>query len=170
MTSDRFYLIKFTNILNHNMEMEYGLACNMKKPIGISDSTGLVVYDSFKAKSGFNYLTGFREIKDLLIMENIAEGVGCTYLCGIYIFHKETKHLLKEVFVEKNVRYSRAMTIEIVSKALLELLTDSLQREGLRMDYHQTKMFIDEALDTCYFETSRKCIIEWAKSVGIISI
>jgi hypothetical protein len=62
--------------------MSVGISCIEKTltPIGLSDTTGLQVYESFVASSGFNYMVGIREIKDLLIVEQIAEGTGCTLL------------------------------------------------------------------------------------------
>jgi hypothetical protein len=67
----------------------------LSTPVGFSDSTGMAIYQSYTAPSGFNYMVGVREIQDILIVEQIAEGTACTLLCGIHIYHKESKQLLK---------------------------------------------------------------------------
>ena len=150
--------------------MSVGISCIEKtqSPIGYSDTTGLQVYESYLAPSGFNYMVGIREIKDLLIVEQIAEGTGCTYLCGILIYHKDSTQLMKEISVERNVRYTRTQTMQLVSESLLELLLEASQKEDIIIDLESAKEFISDILDKCYFETSRKTILIWAKSVGII--
>jgi len=151
--------------------METGLSLISKNgsPIGYSDTTGLAVYESYQAPSGFNYMVGVREIKDLLIVEQIAEGTACTYLCGILLYHKESKQLLKEIPIENNSRYSRIKTMEIVSDSLLELINEATKKEGVDFNREHSKVFIDGILDTCYFELSRKTILVWAKSMGILN-
>jgi len=137
-------------------------------PIGTSETTGLEVYESYTANSGFNYMVGVREVQDLLIVEQIAEGTGTTLLCGILICHKEKKTLLKEITVERNVRYSRQLVMEMVQNAILELFRDSMSKEALDVDLEAANVYINDVLDRCYFESSRKVFIEWARSLGII--
>ena len=57
--------------------------------VSISASTGLSVVQSFLAKSGFNYQVGIRDTDGLLIIEGIAEGTACMFLCGIQVRDKE---------------------------------------------------------------------------------
>lgn len=138
------------------------------KPIGFNDSTGMQVYQSYIAKSGFNYMVGVREIQDILIVEQIAEGTACTLLCGVLIYHKESKQLLKEIEVKRDVHYTRAKVVEMVRDALVNILTESCFKNLIEIDIDSATNFINEALDKCYFESSRKSVLAWAKSVGIL--
>ena len=42
---------------------------HLSKPIGYSESTGMDVYQSFTATSGFNYFVGVRNLNGLIIVE-----------------------------------------------------------------------------------------------------
>ena len=137
-------------------------------PIGFNDSTGMQVYQSFTAKSGFNYMVGVREIQDILIVEQIAEGTACTLLCGIHIYHKESKQLLKEIAVERNVHYTRSKVVELVHESLIQILTESCKLSRIYVDVDHANNFQNDVLDKCYFEKSRIAILQWAKTVGII--
>ena len=140
----------------------------LSSPIGFNDSTGLQLYQSFAAKSGFNYMVGVREIQDILIVEQIAEGTACTLLCGVLIYHKESKQLLNEIEVDRNVHYTRAKVVEMVREALINILTESCFKNLIEIDIESATHFINDALDKCYFESSRKSILVWARSVGIL--
>jgi len=150
------------------MENSLSIIENNSKPIGKSDTTGLNIYNSFKASSGFNYMVGMREINDLLIIEQVAEGTAITYLSGILLYHKPNKQLIKEIKVKKGVRYSRQVVVNLVSKSLLEFLIHASKVEKANLNVKVAKQFINESLDCCYFELSRKTVLEWAKSVGIL--
>ena len=56
------------------------------KPIGFSDTTGMDIYQSYTARSGFNYMVGMREVHNIVIIEKVAEGTAYTFLCGILIY------------------------------------------------------------------------------------
>ncbi len=140
----------------------------LSSPIGFNDATGMNVYQSFTANSGFNYMVGVREIQDILIVEKIAEGTACTLLCGIYIYHKETKQLLREIEVERNVHYTRSKVVELVHESLIQVLTESCRLSGICIDIKHASEFLDNILDKCYFEKSRVTVLQWAKAVGII--
>lgn len=142
-----------------------GLA-KLTVPIGFSDTTGMSVYQSYTANSGLNYIVGMREMQDLLIVEQIAEGTACTFLCGILIYHKETKTLLKEIEIDRNVNYSREKVVTLVHKALLQVLSNASGKEYTSIDMQSANEFLSEALDKCYFENSRKTIIDWANLFG----
>lgn len=144
-----------------------GLA-KLNVPIGFSDTTGMNVYQSYTANSGLNYIVGMREMQDLLIVEQIAEGTACTFLCGILIYHKGTKTLLKEIEIDRNIHYSREKVMVIVQKALIQVLGNACGNDNTKIDLQSANEFLSEALEKCYFENSRKTIIDWAKSVGII--
>ena len=137
-------------------------------PIGVSETTGLSVYESYLAPSGFHYMAGVREINDLLIVEQVAEGTACTYLCGILLYHKQSRQLLKEIQVDRNFHYSREKTMQLVAKSLLGVLKDATVKEGVSFNEVNARRFINEMLDRCYFEKSRQTIIAWAQSIGII--
>lgn len=139
-------------------------------PIGYSDSTGLNVYESYASASGFNYFIGARNAGDILIIEKVAEGVACTYLCGVLIFNRVTKTLLKEIEVPKQESYTRDKVFHLVRTNLLDILLTSSKKEEIEIDEDAAIDYIDQILDRCYFEQSRKSIIEWAKNVGIIKL
>jgi hypothetical protein len=144
-----------------------GLA-KLSTPIGFNETTGMSVYESFTATSGFNYMVGVREANELLIVEQFAEGTGCTYLCGILIYQKSGNVLLKDISVPRYFHYTRMEVMKIVRQALLDLLLESSITEQKVIDMESADKFVSTMLDKCYFEISRKTIIEWAKTVGII--
>lgn len=137
-------------------------------PKGYSDSTGMNVYSSFMSSSGFNYFVGAREAGDILIVEKVAEGTACTYLCGILIFSKIKNVLIKEINVPLKTHYSREFVVRTVKENLMEILVESAQIEGEDIDVEAAEQYVYNLLDKCYFEKSRKAILEWAKDVGII--
>lgn len=152
------------------MDNSQNLLSKLINPIGISSSTGIDIYDSFTALSGFNYIIGMREVKDLLIVEKVAEGTACTLLCGILIFHKDTKELLVDIPVERNVHYSREKVLKLVHSTILKFLSRNNEVAGVeeQIDIESASKFLLEALDNCYFEKSRKLILTWAESVGLL--
>jgi hypothetical protein len=113
-------------------------------------------------------MVGVREIQDILIVEQIAEGTACTLLCGIHIYHKESKQLLKEIAIEKNVHYTRSKVVELVRESLIQILTESCKLSKIYIDVEHASDFLNKVLDKCYFEKSRITILQWAKAVGII--
>ncbi len=141
---------------------------DVAKPIAYCENTGIDVYGSYEAKSGFNYLVGVRQLQGLYIVEQIADGTGCTFLCGIKILCANSKELIKEIEVKNGVRYSRLRTLELVKAGLLEILEEAAILEGHSFNYEQANKLITEQLDNCYFEQSRKAILNWAKSIGIL--
>lgn len=130
--------------------------------------TGLSVNGTFKAQSGFNYVAGIREVKGLIIVEAVAEGIGCTYLCGIRILNKSDNVLLGEIDVPRNEYYSRKKCSELVSEKLLEVIEASSARVGKTIDQSSTRQKIDKILDDCYFKQSRISVLSWAESLNII--
>lgn len=140
----------------------------LSKPIGYSESTGMDVYQSFTATSGFNYFVGARNLNGLIIMEKIAEGTACTYLCGIVIYKQSDRTLLSEISVPKSTRYTRDKVVKFVRNSLLDLLVSSVGKSAGELNLGAAKKQIDEMLDTCYFERSRASIIDWARTHGII--
>ncbi|MFV0554525.1 MAG: hypothetical protein ACK5LR_07450 [Mangrovibacterium sp.] len=129
---------------------------------------GMAVTQSYQAASGFNYMAGVRELEGLIIVEAVAEGVGASYLCAIRILNKADKTLVAEIDVPKGVRYSRQKCVELVSDKLFEVILDSARKQGQPISERQARQKIDSLLDNCYFEQSRKSVLAWAASVGII--
>lgn len=141
---------------------------HLSKPIGYSETTGLDVYKSYIANSGFNYFVGIRNLNDLIIMEQVAEGTANTLLCGILIYRKTDNVLLSEISVPRSTPYTRGKVIEVVKETLLNLLESSVRKSGDELDLDAATKQLEEMLDTCYFERSRAAIINWAKSLGLI--
>lgn len=141
---------------------------HLSKPIGYSETTGMNVYQSFTATSGFNYFVGARNLNDLIIMEQVAEGTACTLLCGILIYNKSDNVLLSEITVPRSTPYTRAKVVDYVKKSLLDLLVSSVAKTGDELDIDAATKQIEDMLDTCYFERSRAAIIGWAKTHGLM--
>ena len=106
------------DIYQHNRIMEANQQLqHLSKPIGYSESTGLDIYKSYTAASGFNYFVGIRNLNDLIIMEQVAEGTANTLLCGVLIYHKTDNVLLSEIKVPKLTPYTRVKVVEIPKSA-----------------------------------------------------
>ncbi|PTN09292.1 hypothetical protein C8N47_105133 [Mangrovibacterium marinum] len=129
---------------------------------------GLELQASYLAPSGFNYQAGVRELDGLIIVEAVAEGVGCTYLCGIRVLNKADNTLVAEINVPRNVHYSRQKCVDLVSKELVDLLVNAATKGQYWIDREAALRKINTLLDNCYFEQSRKSILIWAESLGII--
>ena len=149
--------------------MENSVLCVTNlKPIGVSQSTGLQVYQTFSSASGFNYMVGIRELEGLKIIEGVAEGTACTYLTGIKVLDVDNK-LIAEIDVEYGTHYTREKVVNLVSEKLFSVIWSSMDEtvqtlvgcDGVRCQ-------IDLLLDNCYFAESKRCALKWAKRVGII--
>ena len=138
------------------------------KPVGINYSTGLNIYQSFQAQSGFNYQVGVREMQGLIIVEEIVEGTACLFLSGIQVREKETGKEICNISVERNTRYSRQLVMELVHQHLCNAIIDSVTKEGGTVNRHEVEAQVAEMLDHCYFAESRQAALGWAKRVGII--
>lgn len=138
------------------------------KPIGCNANTGMTIYQSFQAQSGFNYQVGVRDSHGLLIIEGVAEGTACTFLCGIQVRDKETGKEICSIPVERNTRYSRQLVMEMVHQHLCDAIEESALREGRATDRMDVERQVAAMLDDCYFAESRKAAISWAERVGII--
>lgn len=137
-------------------------------PVSISASTGLSVVQSFLAKSGFNYQVGIRDMPELLIIEGIAEGTACTFLCGIQVRDKESGQEICNILVPKNTHYSRELVVSLLLEHLSNKLADAAIHDGFAVDIQDVRKQVADMLDKCYFEKSRQAILNWAKRVGII--
>lgn len=138
------------------------------KPIGSNANTGMAIYQSFQARSGFNYQVGVRDTHGLLIIEGVAEGTACTFLCGIQVRDKETGKEICSIPAERNTRYSRQLVMEMVHQHLCNAIEESALKEGKAADRVDVEKQVAEMLDDCYFTESRKAALSWAERVGII--
>lgn len=138
------------------------------KPVGVNYNTGLNIYQSFQAQSGFNYQVGVREMQGLLIVEGIVEGTACLFLSGIQVREKETGKEICNISVERNTRYSRQLVVELVHQHLCNVVIDSVAKEGGIVQRNEVEAQVAEMLDNCYFQESRQAALGWAKRVGII--
>lgn len=139
------------------------------KPVGVNYSTGLNIYQSFQARSGFNYQVGVREMQGLLIVEGIVEGTACLFLRGIQLREKETGKEICTIPVEHGTRYNRQLVVELVHQYLCNTIMDSIAQEGGLADRIEVEATVAKMLDTCYFQESRQAALNWAKRVGIIN-
>lgn len=138
------------------------------KPIGYNANTGVSVYQSYQALSGFNYQVGVRDSHGLLIIEGVAEGTACTLLCGIQVRDKESGKEICNIPVERNTHYSRQLVMELVHQNLCNVIEESALRDGRATDRMDVERQVAAMLDDCYFAESRKAAISWAERVGII--
>ncbi|MBO6075190.1 MAG: hypothetical protein J6P74_08685 [Paludibacteraceae bacterium] len=141
-----------------------------QKPVGLSASTGLTLYQSIQRKTNdFIYSVGMREALGLHIVEAIAEGVGCTLLCGIQVREKETSKEICSIPVERGTRYSRQVVVNLVKQHLCKTIEEAAIQDGLAMDKADVERQVAKILDDCYFSESRQIALRWAERVGIIS-
>ena len=141
-----------------------------QKPVGISTNTGLVLYQSIQRNpKDFIYSVGVRQAQGLQIIEAIAEGVGCTLLCGIQVREKETDKEICSIPVNRGTTYSRQVVVKLVQQYLCQAVEEAAIRDGRATDKADVERQIAKILDDCYFSESRQTALSWAKSVGIIS-
>ena len=149
--------------------MQNSLVCITNlQPIGVSQSTGLQVYQNFSAASGFNYMVGMRSLEGLKIIEGVAEGTACIFLTGIKILDSDNK-LIAEIEVEYGTHYTREKVVDLVADKLFHVIWSSMSSlVQSTIDSKEVKSQIVKLLDDCYLGESKKCALEWAKKVGII--
>lgn len=153
------------------MEKELALQSSFmgQKPVGISASTGLTLYQSVQCRpGGFIYGIGVREAHGLHIVEAIADGTGCTLLCGIQVRDKETGKEICSIPVEQNTRYSRQTVVKLVQQYLCDTIADAAIKEGKAIDRADVEWQVAQILDDCYFSECRKAGLQWAERMGII--
>lgn len=124
-------------------------------------STGLTVNekDTFLARSGFRYLSGVRQIGDLNIVENIANGVAVTFLNGIQVFNKEGV-LIAEKKAPKGTHYEREVARQLAKEKLLEILIDA-NVNNPEFDFFKAEEVIDEHLKEGYYSQSYQAANDW---------
>lgn len=139
---------------------------NSLKVQGDVNNSGLTVLgDTFQAKSGFNYASGFRSFGSLKIVEDIAGGTAVAYLCGIKVFD-ENGTLIIDRKMGNGFHYERESVRRIVLNELLEMLTEVYGGDQ-KFNKDDAKDKIDKQLKLAYYESSYSAISSWAKDLGI---
>jgi len=148
-----------------NMTKEL-VSFNSLTPIGVSTVNGMTVYKALKFKEdGFMYQIGTREIEGgLKVVEALAEGVGCCFLCGISVFDAENE-LVCDIPVGKDVKYCRQIVVEMVVKHLTDKVLESLEG-NVNIDDVRAKVMA--VVDRSYFEKSRQIALDWARKMNIL--
>lgn len=149
--------------------MENSLVNILKnQPIGKSYSTGLTLYQSYKASSGFDYQIGMREASGLYIFEGFAEGISCAYLNKILVFFGNDKQLIADINFPQGTFYSRKTAKEGIKQELCKYFYEACIKEGEDFSKEEIDRQVSDILDQCYFAESRKAVLNWAKKVGIL--
>lgn len=138
------------------------------QPVGNNANTGMVIYQSFLAQSGLNYQVGVRDTHGLLIIEGIADGTACTFLCGIQVRDKETSKEICSISVPHNTRYDRQHVVNLIQQKLCDTIAESAIKEGKATDITDVEKQVAVMLDDCYFHESRQTALNWAERIGLI--
>lgn len=125
--------------------------------------TGLIVKDSFIAKSGFVYHTGLREFGDLQIFEGVATGTGKILLTSLLVIDKEGT-LIFDADINTSTNYSREKVKNLVLNGLMNMLREATENQGKYFDELEAYDFIDQKLKTAIFETSYQAVLKWWES------
>jgi len=128
--------------------------------------TGLLVKNSFLAKSGFVYHAGLREFGNLKIEEGVARGTGTILLTSLLVKEGDG-NLLFDADLNKLTNYSREKSRQLVRNGLITMLREAAENEGKYIDEIEVMDIIDQKLKTAYYWQSYKHIFDWARSIGI---
>ena len=85
------------------------------KPIGVNYNTGLEVYQSYQAASGFMYQVGACEMYGLIILIGYADGTACSLLSGIQVREKETG---KDTFENRKINWADKIFLHLSSRTM----------------------------------------------------
>jgi hypothetical protein len=127
-----------------------------------------VIGEAFKAESGFNYASGFRDFGNLKIVEDVAGGTAVTFLCGIKVFDDKGT-LIIDRKVAKGFHFEREAVRKIVLNELLKMLLE-VHKDDKNFNKDEAKYKIDHYLKHAYYESSYIAISKWAKDLGILNI
>lgn len=120
----------------------------------------------FLADSGFRYCSGIRNLGNLNIVEDVAQGRAICYLCGIKVYDKEGTMILDKK-LKNGVHYEREKVRRIVLQEILNMLHDT-NAENPDFDLEKAKKTIDNHLKQAYFSQSYKALNNWALEMGIL--
>ncbi len=149
---------------NNKKYMEQTLAIR-KSPSDVE--TGLVIRTNYEAASGFNYLTGIRDVGKLKVVEGIAKGAACIFLKSVMVLDQNGK-LIFDAEVENMTQYSRETVRKIVLKGMMNMLRDASLQAGKSFDDLYAFEQLDKLLENAYYQESYKAILIWAEETGII--
>lgn len=128
--------------------------------------TGLIIKDSFIAKSGFKYQAGIRQFGDLKIVEGISKGTASFFLISLMVFDKNGT-LLFDGEVSKLTNYSRESARRMVLDGLIGMLREAADKAGKHFDELEAYELIDKKLKNAYYEQSYTAVLDWAEKMGI---
>lgn len=145
--------------------MENKLSIFNKETSITNHSTGLSVNpnDSFLAKSGFRYISGVRQIGDLNVIENVANGTAVTFLNGVQIYNKEGV-LIAEKKAPMGTHYEREVARQLAKEKLLEILQDA-NKNNPEFDIIKAEEVINEHLKDGYYSQSYQAANDWYESI-----
>jgi len=129
--------------------------------------TGLAILNNFLAGSGFNYLSGVREVGKLRVIEGVAKGAACIFLKSVMVFDQNGK-LIFDAEIENMTAYSREFVRQIVLRGILKMLRDASKQAGKSFDENQAFKMLNKMLENAYYEESYRAILVWAEDMGII--
>lgn len=129
--------------------------------------TGLVIKNNYKAPSGFNYVTGVREVGKLKVVEGVAKGAACIILKSVMVFDQHGK-LIFDAEVKNMTPYSREYVRQVVLYGMLKMLREASSQSGKIFDDKHAFEMLDSMLESAYYEESYKAILIWAAEMGII--
>jgi len=127
----------------------------------------IIVGDTFKAESGFNYASGFRNFGTLKIVEDIACGTAIAFLCGVKVFD-EHGVLIIDRKMPKGFHFEREAVRKIVLQELLKMLLEVNQTDK-NFNKVDAEAKIDHFLKLAYYESSYSSVANWAKELGIFN-
>jgi hypothetical protein len=136
------------------------------KPHHSDTETGLIVKNSFLAKSGFNYLTGSRKFGDLRIAESVSKGAGNILLNAVMVFDQNDV-LIFDADIPLRTSYSREKVRQMILDGMMNMLQDSCETNGKFFDELQAYQMLDKKLKLVYFSESYKAVLNWASDIGI---
>jgi hypothetical protein len=128
--------------------------------------TGLVVKNSFLAKSGFNYLTGSRKFGNLRIAESVSKGAGNILLNAVMVFDQNDV-LIFDADIPMRTFYSREKVRQMVMEGMINMLRESCEMNGKFFEELQAYEMLDKELKLVYFSESYKAALNWASDIGI---
>lgn len=128
--------------------------------------TGLIVKNSFLAKSGFNYLTGIRAFGNLKIIESVSKGAGNILLNSVMVFDQDNV-LIFDADIKQFTSYSREKARQLVMEGMINMLRESCEANEKYFDELQAYELLDKKLKLVYFSESYEAALRWANDLGI---
>ena len=140
---------------------------NLQRQSASSSETGLAITGNYRSGSGFNHILGTRDFGNLKIIEGISVATSMVLLGSVRVYD-ERGTLLLDLEVKGMTFYSRELVRTMVRDGLLKMLRQAAAAQGRTFDPVQAFRKTDEMLNDAYYTESRKAVIEWAETTGII--